>query len=154
MHVLHAGRAHGRISASTLRWRESAGHETATRSCANLSRVPSRGGMSLASTSLLSYALRDRVSATQFTAPPLCIARQERRHGLLASCCRLVPSCPFTFTKPDFNEAKSPNTVSDPYTIPVDIYALYAGPVIRKSDFDLFVVSHSDRNDRALHSWS
>lgn len=47
--LLHSSR---RIRFDTLRWRESVGHETATRSCANPSRVP-KVVTSLASTSLL-----------------------------------------------------------------------------------------------------
>lgn len=71
-------------------------------------------------TSLLWCAFR--VSATQFAALPLCVTRRKR-HGPLASRCRLVPSCPFTSTatKLDLNEAKFPNMVPDPHTISADI---------------------------------
>jgi len=81
-------------------------------------------GMSLASTSLLSYMETEfrQLSLRHY----LCMLWNER-HEPLTSRCRLVPSCPFTSTatKLDFNEARSPNMVPDLHTIPVNIYMEY-----------------------------
>lgn len=109
-------------------------------------------------TSLLSYAFRDWVSATQFATPPLCVTKRERRYGPLVSRRHLVPSHPFTSTERTLSRnwitRPSPWMWSLTHIQSLSIDALYAEPAIQKSDFSLFVVSHSDRDDRASHSWS
>lgn len=105
---------HANVSPSTLlRWRESAGHETATWSYANSClRVPA-DGTSLASSTRLYSLVR---SSRQSFGNLVCGSTFVRDENGESTTCR-APSRPFmsTIVEQDFSEAKSPTIWSLTY---------------------------------------
>lgn len=109
---------HASVFPSTLlRWRELAGHETATWSYANSClRVPADGTSLASSTCLYSLVRSSGPSSGNLVCGGTFV--QETR---ISSPRPFAPFHPPTIVKQDFSEAKSPNMIPDPHVAPVDI---------------------------------